>query len=194
MPAPTYESTFVHLSAQSYNGGIEPYYDFLRLLVAMLCNEGGIPGKARLAELAYHLNDEQRRGIQRLAAAAGRLDDAAIVAELSVEQFQAQWSRRFGASNPEQMDMPFWVFMVQRGWNAYTARKQFNVAYRQYMDAFSELRRREEAGEVVPDGPELPFPPPLRGADLVLRTLRHGAHPAARWPRPLHRWRARGFL
>jgi hypothetical protein len=62
----TYESTFAHLTQPTYNGGMEPYYDTLRLLVAMVRNEGGLPAEDRLAELAYHLDDEQRKALQRL--------------------------------------------------------------------------------------------------------------------------------
>jgi hypothetical protein len=137
---------------------MEPYYDFLRLFVALLRNEEGSPAGARLAELAYHLSDEQRCSLQELAAAASRLNDTAIVAEISEAQYHAQQARRFGASNPEQMDAPFWVFMVRRGWIAYRARMQFDRAYRQYMDAYRARRKREDAGESVGDAPELPHP------------------------------------
>jgi hypothetical protein len=164
MPSPSYESTFAHLSQPSYSGGMEAYYDFLRLFVALLRNEEGIPGEERLAELAYYLSDEQRRALQQCAVAASRLDDAAIAAEISDEQFRAQRARRFGASNPEQLDVPFWVFMVRRGWIAYQARMQFDPAYRQYMDTFRARREREEAGAAAIDEPALPHPgygPPI---------------------------------
>ena len=161
---PTYESTFAHLSQPSYKGGMESYYDFLRLFTALLRNEEGIPGDARLAELAYHLSDEQRVALQRLAVAADRLDDAAIVAEIGEEQFRAQRDRRFGARNPEPMDVPFWRFMVQRGWIAYQARMQFDLTYRAYMNDYRTQIAREEAGEVVSEELEPPHPgygPPI---------------------------------
>jgi hypothetical protein len=164
MSAPSYESTFAHLTQPTYNGGMEPYFDTLRLLVAMLRNEGGLPTEDRLAELAYHLDDAQRGALQRIAAAAGRLDDATIAAEISVAQFRAQRDRRFGTSNPELMDVPFWRLMVQRGWIAYRARMQYDQAYREYMEAFRAQREREEAGEVVADEPEQPHPG--RGAPI----------------------------
>jgi len=158
MPSPSYESTFAYLSQPSYSGGMEPYYDCLRLFVALLRNEQGSAGEARLAELAYHLDDEQRHALRRLATAASRLDDAAIAAEISEAQFHAQQARRFGARNPEQMDMPFWVFMVRRGWIAYQARREFDRAYRQYAEADRVRREREQAGEALGDEPAPPHP------------------------------------
>ncbi|MHB0961335.1 MAG: ankyrin repeat domain-containing protein [Pirellulaceae bacterium] len=35
-------------------------------------------------------------------------------------------SPRYGSSNPERMDFPFWKDMIQTGSNAYSARKKFN--------------------------------------------------------------------
>jgi ankyrin repeat protein len=40
-------------------------------------------------------------------------------------EFHAGRSRRFGTSNPERMDVPFWDAMVRNGWNAWQAAKQF---------------------------------------------------------------------
>ena len=152
MPSPpSYESTFAYLRQPSYSGGMEPDYDALRLLVALLQNEAGLPAEQRLTELAYYVTDEQRRQLRQLAAAANRLDDATIAAAIGEEQYHAQKTRRFGAHNPERMDVPFWVFMVQRGWTAFQARMQFDTAYRQHMDAVRARYEREQAGEVVAD-------------------------------------------
>jgi hypothetical protein len=41
-------------------------------------------------------------------------------------EFHAGRSRRFGTSNPERMDVPFWNAMVRNGWNAWQAAKQFD--------------------------------------------------------------------
>src|SRR5688572_12448979 len=164
MPISSYEATFAYLSEQSYNGGMEPHYDALRLLVALVQHAEELPTEEQLVELAYHFNDEQRRQLQQLATAASRLDDAAIAAEISEEQYHAQKVRRFGANNPEQMDVPFWRLMVRRGWNAYRARMQYDRAYRHYIQAYSARRGREEAGEAVPAELELPHPgygPPI---------------------------------
>ncbi|HEU4328605.1 MAG TPA: hypothetical protein VFS21_36040 [Roseiflexaceae bacterium] len=152
-----YEAAFAYLREESYNGGMD-YYDFLRLLAALLqSQEGPLPAE-HLAELAFHLTDGQRALLQQLAESAGRLDDAAIAAGISEEQYHAQKTQQFGAANPEQMDMPFWVFMVQRGWIAYQARMQFDSAYRRWIDAYRALGERREAGEQVPDEPDLPHP------------------------------------
>lgn len=53
--------TYAYLAQRSYNGCMEPDYDSLRLHVALLSNERGIPTDERLAELAHHLNDEHHR-------------------------------------------------------------------------------------------------------------------------------------
>lgn len=45
--------------------------------------------------------------------------------EVSREDFEAAKVRRFGTSNPEPMDFPFWQAMVRSGLNAYGARKLF---------------------------------------------------------------------
>lgn len=154
----SYESAFAYLREEGYNGGMEPYDDFLRLLAALLQSQERPLEEDRLAELAYHLTDGQRGLLRQLAEAAGRLDDAAVAAEIDEEQYHAQKARRFGAGNPEQMDVPFWVFMVRRGWIAHQARMRFHSAYRQAMDAYSARREREEAGEPVADEPEIEFP------------------------------------
>jgi ankyrin repeat protein len=44
---------------------------------------------------------------------------------VSREEYLAGRFRRFGAANPERMDIPFWKAMVRCGWNAYQAAKQF---------------------------------------------------------------------
>jgi hypothetical protein len=42
------------------------------------------------------------------------------------EEYQSQKSPRFGSSNPERMDLPFWRDMIRNGCDAYTARLAFN--------------------------------------------------------------------
>jgi hypothetical protein len=142
----TYEAVYAYLSRPSYDSGMEAE-DFLRLLTALLHTEHGIPTGDRLAQLAYHLNDGQRQALQQLAAAANRLDDAAIAAEIGLGQFRSQWAPRFGASNPEQMNMPFWVFMVQRGWKAYQARDHFERVSQQQAQALQAPGGRKQRGK-----------------------------------------------
>lgn len=38
---------------------------------------------------------------------------------------EKMWHRRFGVSNPERMDAPFWQAMIRSGASAYSARRQF---------------------------------------------------------------------
>jgi ankyrin repeat protein len=45
---------------------------------------------------------------------------------LSREDYFAGRFRRFGTANPERMEVPFWKAMVNCGWNAYQAGKQFD--------------------------------------------------------------------
>jgi ankyrin repeat protein len=52
----------------------------------------------------------------------GRTSDLPI----SREEYLAGRFRRFGASNPERMDIPFWKAMVRCGWTGYQAGKQFD--------------------------------------------------------------------
>lgn len=45
--------------------------------------------------------------------------------QATFQQFQAGRSPRYGRSNPERMDIPFWHAMIQSGCNAYHARTLF---------------------------------------------------------------------
>ncbi|HEU5087564.1 MAG TPA: hypothetical protein VFT99_08970, partial [Roseiflexaceae bacterium] len=152
-----YETVYTFLNQPDYNDGMEPYTDFLRLLVALLKNGVVTPDDRDLAALAYYLNDEQRQLLGRLALAAERRDDAAIAAEIGEDQYQREKARRFGAHNPELMDVPFWRFMVQREWPAYQARLQFDPAYRQYMAEARARHERQQAGAAEDDVAALYF-------------------------------------
>ncbi len=158
MSTPSYPSTYAYLAPASHHDDMEPDDDFLPLLVALLRNEGGLPTSDGLAQLAYYLSDAQRHTLQQLAAAAGRLDDAAITAEISEAQYHAEKTRRFGTSNPEPMEVPFWTFMVQRGWIAFHARMQFDTAFRDYKNAYSAWHGRTAGGEVLACQLGLPHP------------------------------------
>ena len=133
-----YEAAFAFLSQPSFDGGIEAYYDFLRLFSALLRNEDGLPREEQLTQLTYFLNDQQREGLKKLTTAATRLSDDSIISEISEKDYRTQKMRRFGRTNPEVMDVPFWVFMIQRGWSAFDARWQFDKAYRRGLEAESE--------------------------------------------------------
>jgi hypothetical protein len=142
-----YEATYKFLSQESYDGGMEAYYDFLPLLIALLRKESGMPGGERCNQLAYFLNDEQRRLLQDLATPANRLDDAAIANEISEEMYHAQKNQRFGTTNPEVMNLSFWQFMIRTGWNAYRARKQYDSVYRQHQTLMERKAADEEVSE-----------------------------------------------
>jgi hypothetical protein len=63
------------------------------------------------------VNDEMRRALTGLGG-----DEKLNV---SSEDYRAQRLRRFGRSNPEPMDLPFWREMVRTGVTAYRAKAQF---------------------------------------------------------------------
>lgn len=50
MPNHNYKSTYAYLSQPNFNGGMEPFDDFLRLFVALLANEVGVPSEHLLAD------------------------------------------------------------------------------------------------------------------------------------------------
>ena len=45
---------------------------------------------------------------------------------VSREEFLQCRTRKFGPSNPERMDIPFWMAMVRNGWSGYEAARQFD--------------------------------------------------------------------
>lgn len=143
-PSTGYDAAFAYLAGHE----TDAYHDFLRLFVALLRTGGGRLLDEHLAELTYHLTDDQRQDLRRLAA-AGRLTDAAIAAEIGEEQYHAQKARRFGTRNPERQDLPFGLLMVRRGWTAYQARVQYDTAYRRRQDAVLARWEREQRGEMV---------------------------------------------
>jgi len=97
------------------------------------------------------ISDEMRAVLTRVP------DDGVI--RVSREEYQAAKYRRFGSSNPEKMNLPFWKSMVSSGASAYTARKQFDDTkiepnavwcFRRYGKSITELpdgRIIEIAGE-----------------------------------------------
>ncbi len=46
---------------------------------------------------------------------------------ISRDEFFRDSTRRFGTSNPERMDLPFWQAMVRCGWDGYQAASQFGA-------------------------------------------------------------------
>jgi hypothetical protein len=153
----TYEATIAYLTQPNHSGGIEAPFDVPHLLVALLHDAEWLPAPEMFDTLPFHLNDRQRHWLHQVATLAASRDDASIIGTLDEASYHAQKAQRFGAHNPERMDVPFWIFMVQRRWNAYQARRQFDRAYRERMEAFSARRAREEAGEVLEPEPAVCF-------------------------------------
>lgn len=66
-------------------------------------------------------------------------DEPSIETDLTPEEYFAQREPRFGETNPERIDLPFWQFMVRSGWPAWSARMRFDRACQEYMAVLSEV-------------------------------------------------------
>ncbi|MFN8466025.1 MAG: hypothetical protein U0X20_10760 [Caldilineaceae bacterium] len=66
-------------------------------------------------------------------------DEPTIETDLTPEEYFAQREPRFGEANPERMVVPFWQFMVNSGWTAWSARMRFDSACQEYMAAMTEV-------------------------------------------------------
>jgi ankyrin repeat protein len=109
---------------------ITPSLDVVRLLVA------------RGADL-NDINDDVRAELTKLPN-NGRLN-------VSREEYLATKIRRFGASNPEKMNFPFWRAMVSSGASAWTAKEHFNDNAFEREEIFC-FRRFGKSINELPDG------------------------------------------
>lgn len=66
-------------------------------------------------------------------------DEPIVETDLTPDEYFAQREPRFGETNPERMDLPFWEFMVRNRWSAWSARMRFDRACQEYMAAVSEV-------------------------------------------------------
>lgn len=73
-----------------------------------------------------HLSQESRRDLLGLPP-----EPSSARLTVTAEQFSAQRQRRFGSTNPELFDCPFWLDMIRAGINAYTAGEFFPSRRRQ---------------------------------------------------------------
>lgn len=115
---------------------------FLAALDRFVAVLGGLrhwSSAAALERIADHFDDEQRAWLRRLAEAVDRRDEAAMVAAVGADLYEAQKERRFGESNPQRMDLAFWELMVRQCWSAWHARMLFEPACREYMARLNEL-------------------------------------------------------
>ena len=110
-------------------------HDIIKLLPAI----AGVLTEKAMPNLAYYLRDGQREWLARLAEAANRKNDQELEQSISEEQYHDQKNPRFGASNPELTNLPFWQFMVQCRWSAWSARSHFDRAYQAYMQELDKL-------------------------------------------------------
>lgn len=72
------------------------------------------------------MSDDGRRALAGLSINDDADDRDKPLKDVSQEDFEAGRLRRFGRSNPERMEVPFWDAMVRKGYEAYTARKKFD--------------------------------------------------------------------
>ncbi len=70
----------------------------------------------------------------------------------SAEQFTAARTRRFGTTNPERMEIPFWHAMVRCGWNGYQANMHFGGSYETDKDPVWSHDRFGMSLTRLPDG------------------------------------------
>jgi ankyrin repeat protein len=92
---------------------------------------GSVLGRARSRDIACRLLDagadpagmtnEARRALLGFAVDP---DECLLVA--STDEFRRACSPRFGTSNPERIQEPFWESMIRSGVNAYAARRRYD--------------------------------------------------------------------
>lgn len=130
-----YDDVLNYLSRDEYDGGL-PTRDFNQvwsLFLPLLEKLQYVATDQAMTNLALHLNDGLRTWLQRLAQAANRIDEAGMVAAISEDAYHAHKEPRFGAHNPEQMDVAFWKLMIQQNWRAWDARTQFDRAFQAHL-------------------------------------------------------------
>ncbi|WP_238845732.1 hypothetical protein [Nostoc edaphicum] len=75
------------------------------------------------------INDDMRRSLTGIA------NSKFYLSELSPEQYFSGKHPRFGKTNPELMQIPFWQVMIYEGCSAYSAQKTFkDTGNRQYLE------------------------------------------------------------
>jgi hypothetical protein len=71
---------------------------------------------------------------------------------VSAEDFQQTFTRSFGKTNPERMDVPFWKAMVRSGVSAYEARRRFGATYDAPAKPVWCAQRYGQSLTLLPDG------------------------------------------
>jgi len=66
------------------------------------------------------INDDMRRALTGVA------NNKLSLSQISPEQYFSGKHPRFGTTNPEFMDIPFWQAMICEGCSAYSAKNIFN--------------------------------------------------------------------
>ena len=95
-----------------------------------------------------HLNDEARRDLLGLPPEP----DVALLAGVTPQQFKAARTRRFGRTNGERMNEPFWLGMIRAGVNAYGAICHFDGQRRHGEPPVWSAQRFGQSITFLPDG------------------------------------------
>lgn len=94
------------------------------------------------------LNDEARRDLLGLPPEP----DESPLAGVTAQQFAAARTRRFGRTNGERMNEPFWLAMIRAGVSAYSATERFDPKRRGDQPAVWCASRFGQSITFLPDG------------------------------------------
>jgi hypothetical protein len=97
---------------------------------------------------AARLSEEARRELLGLPADP----DESLLAGVTPQQFNAARTRRFGRTNGERMDEPFWLGMIRAGVSAYAAACHFDGQRRWDEPAVWCAKRFGQSISFLPDG------------------------------------------
>lgn len=97
---------------------------------------------------ATQLKEEARRDLLGLASEAGE----ALLAGVTPAQFNAARTRRFGRTNGERMNEPFWLAMIRAGSTAYAAMCHFDPQRRPGAAPVWCAQRFGQSITFLPDG------------------------------------------
>ncbi len=82
-------------------------------------------GSVEVLQLFIEAGDDWNRAPNDVKRALMGLETGGTL-RVSLAEYQANKSPRFGTLNPERMDVPFWKEMIRTGGNTYVARETFN--------------------------------------------------------------------
>lgn len=97
--------------------------------------------------------DVNQRLILRLPEAGGGTDRVPdYLGEVSRDGLGLSLGRTFGSSNPELMNVPFWIAMIRAGVSAYEARTRFDITKDSDREPVWSAQRFGQSLTLLPDG------------------------------------------